>query len=232
MEKDQRNFVYRNLANAVSILGVLPMAFLFVEDGYRFLIPFILFNNVMDDLDGVLAGKLKIRSQLGANLDNVCDTVVHVTLALLISAQFGGVVLITGVIAATAIILRLTSRLDPAASKCIGSPTNELIRHILFVLLLTSTFRAEPNLYLVLLFILHSASMLAPFNLPFMIRGMAKSATMVALVNVVLIASWLVPWFAPFFATAFFATYLYSFALGSRRWLRNKREPYGVSNNQ
>ena len=104
------NVVYRNLANVTSILGVLPMAFLFMEDGYRFLIPFLLFNNVMDDLDGVLARKLKIRSLLGANLDNVCDTVVHVTMILVICARHEGFVLGAGMIAATAIIIRLTSR--------------------------------------------------------------------------------------------------------------------------
>ncbi len=225
MESLRGNFVYRNLANAASILGVLPIAILFMEDGYRFLIPIILFNNVMDDLDGVLAGKLKIRSLLGANMDNVCDTVVHVTLILLVSARLEGYVLISGMIAATAVIIRLTSRLDPAASKGIGSPTNELIRHLLFVLLLANQFSFDPDIYLVILFLLHSASMLAPFKLPLLIRGMAKSATSVALVNVALIVAWLVPLLTPYIATAFFATYLYSFMAGGIGWLRCLRTP-------
>ena len=55
MEKPQKNFLYRNLANIASILGVLPLILLFLEDGYRYLIPLIIFNNVMDDLDGILA---------------------------------------------------------------------------------------------------------------------------------------------------------------------------------
>jgi len=219
------NYVYRNLANAASILGVLPMAILFMEDGYRFLIPIILCNNFMDDLDGVLAGKLKIRSLLGANLDNVCDTVVHATLILLVSARLEGYVLISGMIAATVVIIRLTSRLDPAASKGVGSPTNELIRHLLFVLLLANEFGFDPDIYLVILFLLHSASMLAPFKLPFLIRGVAKSATAVALVNVALIVAWLVPLLTPYIATAFFATYLYSFMAGGIGWLRRPRTP-------
>tara|TARA_R110002096_G_scaffold274350_2_gene468146 strand:- start:846 stop:1535 length:690 start_codon:yes stop_codon:yes gene_type:complete len=224
MEKVQGNFVYRNLANAVSILGVLPMAILFMEDGYRFLIPFILFNNIMDDLDGVLAGKLKIRSLLGANLDNVCDTVVHVTLVLLVSAQFGGYVLGAGAIAATAIIIRLTARLDPEATKGNGSPTNELIRHLLFILLLTGHFGFDPDIYLIALFVVHSITMIAPFKLPFLIRGMAISATAVTLVNIALILAWLVPVLTPYIALLFIATYLVSLAVGGSQWLRLRQK--------
>ncbi len=225
MEAPRGNFVYRNLANAASILGVLPIAILFMVDGYRFLIPFILFNNFMDDLDGVLAGKLRIRSLLGANLDNVCDTVVHATLILLVSARFEGGVLIAGMVVATALIIRLTSRLDPEASKGIGSPTNELIRHLLFILLLAGQFSFEPDIYLIVVFLLHSVSMLVPFPLPWLIRGMAKSATSVALVNVALVVAWLVPPLTPYLAAAFFTTYLYSFAAGGLEWLRNRRTP-------
>ena len=54
------NFLYRNLANATSLLGVLPLVVLFLDDGYRFVIALILFNNFMDDLDGVLAARLNI----------------------------------------------------------------------------------------------------------------------------------------------------------------------------
>ena len=34
MGKVQKNFVYRNLANVTSILGVLPLVLLFFDDGY------------------------------------------------------------------------------------------------------------------------------------------------------------------------------------------------------
>lgn len=214
------NVIYRHLANATSILGVLPMGLLFFEGGYRFLIPFIIYNNVMDDLDGVLARKLKIRSLLGANLDNVCDTVVHVTLILLVGAQYQGITFAAGLFAAMAVIIRLTSRLDPDAQKELGSPTNELMRHLLFVLLLTNHFGADPKVYLTILFIFHSVTMLAPFRMAFLIRGMAKSATAVTLVNLVLIGSWLLPSITPYIAAIFLLSYLYSFAAGTLGFFR------------
>lgn len=220
MGKAQGNFVYRNLANATSILGVLPIGLLFLDGGYHYLIPFLIFNNFMDDLDGVLARKLKIGSQLGAHLDNVCDTVVHVTLVMIVSAHFGLSMLIVGMIAATAIIIRLTGRLNPDGVSGNGTPTNELMRHMLFVLLLTGMYEIDPMPYLVLIFIFHTVTMLVPFKLTFLIRGRAKSATAIALVNVALIAAWLVPDLAPFIAAAFFATYLYSFVLGGKQWLQ------------
>ena len=109
----QRNFLYRNLANATSILGVLPLVLLFLEDGYRYLLPLIIFNNIMDDLDGILAAKLDIRSRFGTDLDNLCDAVSHVALALAVGAHFGGMVLVFSTIAATSIILRVRSRVNP-----------------------------------------------------------------------------------------------------------------------
>jgi phosphatidylglycerophosphate synthase len=82
---------------------VLPLVLLFFDDGYRYVIPLIIFNNVMNDLDGVLAAKLDIRSRFGADLDNVCDAVAHVALALAVGAHFGGMVLIVSAIAASSI---------------------------------------------------------------------------------------------------------------------------------
>ena len=107
------NLIYRNLANAVSILGVLPLCILFREGGYQFLIPLIIYNNVMDDLDGVLAGKLNIRSEFGAILDNVCDSVAHSIFVMLVGMHFGGVCAIASLIGVTAMVLRGVSRLDP-----------------------------------------------------------------------------------------------------------------------
>jgi hypothetical protein len=143
--------------------------------------------------------------------------VVHVTLIFFVCARYEGVVLAAGFVAATAIIIRLTSRLDPATSRG-GSPTNELMRHLLFVLLLTDQFQISPGIYLILISILHTVSMLAPFQMRFLIRGMAKSAKAVALVNMVLITASLVPVLTPYIAAAFFTTYLYSFAEGAYRW--------------
>ena len=218
----QKNFLYRNLANITSILGVLPLALLFFDGGYRYVVPLIIFNNVMDDLDGVLAAKLDIRSRFGADLDNVCDAVAHVALALAVGAHFGGMVLMASVIAASTIILRATSRLNPEAISEGGSPTNELMRHLLFVLLLTQMFNVEPGLYLVLMFILNAVTMIAPFKLPVLIRGLSKTATAIALVNAALVAAWLIPMVTPFIAAAFITTYVYSFVVGGAQWLQER----------
>ncbi|HEC13436.1 MAG TPA: CDP-alcohol phosphatidyltransferase family protein [Acidiferrobacteraceae bacterium] len=217
-----RRFIYPNWANAVSILGVLPLALLFIGDGYRYLIPLIIFNNVMDDLDGILAAKLDIRSQFGADLDNVCDAVAHVVLVLALSAHFGGLILMMGMIAAVSIILRVTSRLNSNAASGCGSPTNELMRHMLFVLLLTKIFKVDPGFYLALIFVLHSLTMIVPFKLTVLVRGLAKTAVAVAFVNVALVAAWLMPTVTLPIAVAFFATYLYSFVVGGGQWLRDR----------
>jgi phosphatidylserine synthase len=178
-ETPQQSFLYRNLANATSILGVLPLVLLFLEDGFRYLIPLIIFNNIMDDLDGVLAAKLNIRSRFGADLDNVCDAVAHVALTLAVGAHFGGLVLMMSMIATASIILRVTIRVNPEGQTGNGSPTNELMRHMLFVLLLTQMFDVDSGLNLVLMFLLHSVTMIVPFKLTALIRGLAKTATAV-----------------------------------------------------
>jgi len=220
MGNTQGNFVYRNLANIASILGVLPLGLLFLEEGYLYVIPLIIFNNVMDDLDGVLAAKLNIRSRFGADLDNVCDAVAHVALALAVGAHFSGLVLMGSMIASVSIILRVTSRLNSDSVAGSGSPTNELMRHMLFVLLLTHMFDVDPEWYLILIFSLHVVTMNVPFKLPFLIRGLAKTATTVTLVNVTLVAAWLIPSVTLFIAMAFIATYLYSFIIGGTQWLK------------
>ena len=222
MEKPQGNFIYRNLANATSILGMLPLVLLFLEDGYRYLIPLIVFNNVMDDLDGVLAGKLNIRSRFGADLDNVCDAFAHTAMVLAVGAHFGGLAFMVSMIAAASIILRTTSRLNPDVVTGSGSPTNELMRHMLFVLLLTQIFDVDPRLYLVLIFILHSVTMIVPFKLTVLIRGLAKTATAVIFVNIALVAAWLIPAVTPLIAVSFITTYLYSFIVGGLHWLRKR----------
>ncbi|NOY16345.1 MAG: CDP-alcohol phosphatidyltransferase family protein [Gammaproteobacteria bacterium] len=220
MGKSRGNVIYRNLANATSILGVLPLALLFLEGGYSYLIPLIIFNNVMDDLDGILATRLKIRSRFGADLDNVCDAVAHVVLVLVVGAHFGGLVLMMSMIAAGSIILRVTTRVNPDVQAGNGSPTNELMRHMLFALLLTQIFDVDPEPYLVLIFILHSVTMIVPFKLNSLIRRLAKTTIAVIFVNVSLVAAWLIPVVMPLIAAAFITTYLYSFIVGGRQWLR------------
>lgn len=210
--------VYRNLANAVSILGVLPLVLLFREGGYEYLLPLVIYSNVMDDLDGILAGKLNIRSQFGAQMDNVCDAIGHSLVVMVVGMHFGGVCLAASLLGVTAIVLRSVARLTPGLING-GSPTNELIRHLLFLLILGAYFGFNPAPYLIVAFVLNTVSMLLPLKMPLLIRSMTKSATAIGLVNVALFAAWFAPITAPVIAAAFFATYLYSLttAMASRR---------------
>ena len=164
--------LFKNIANIVSILGVLPLALLYLDNGYQYLLPLIVFNNIMDDLDGILAAKLNIRSRFGADLDNVCDAVAHVGITLAVGIHFDGIVLVMSLIASSAIILRATSRLSTNASG--GSPTNELMRHLLFVLLLSNIFNFSPEYVLAFVLFLNIISMLSSKKMTAMIRSQAK----------------------------------------------------------
>ena len=150
---------------------MLPVVLLFLDGGYRYLLPLIIFNNIMDSLDGVLAAKLDIRSQFGADLDNVCDGVAHVALALAVGAHFGGIVLICSTVAAGSIILRVVSRVNPDRATGGGSPTNELMRHLLFALLLAETLGFDPGPVLIPVFLLHSVSMQVTFRMSALIQS-------------------------------------------------------------
>ena len=201
---------------------MLPIVLLFLDDGYRYLVPLIIFNNIMDDLDGVLAAKLDIRSRFGADLDNVSDAVAHVVLALAVGAHFGGMVLMLSTVATGSIILRVAGRLEPERATGGGSPTNELMRHLLFAVLLAQMLGFDLEPVLIAVFLLHSVSMLVPYRMPALIRAQAKSATAVGLVNAALVAAWLTSFVALLVATAFTATYLYSFIVGGVQWLRGR----------
>jgi phosphatidylserine synthase len=234
MQEPRRNLVVRNLANIVSILGVLPICILFGEHGYQYLLPLIIYNNVMDDLDGVLAGKLNIRSNFGALLDNVCDSIPHAVFVMVVGMHFfeeagnpylGGFCLASALLATVSIVLRVVTRIDPASATGTGSPTNELIRHIFLILLVAPIFGSDPTPYLAVTCILHAVSMLVPFRMPFLIRGLTKSAVAIGAVNVALLVAWLLPTAAPFVAVSFIATYLASFAAGRIRWLRKPDAP-------
>ena len=217
----QKNIVYRNVANATSILGVLPLVILFMNDGFQYVIPLIIFNNFMDDLDGVLAAKLNIRSQFGADLDNICDAVAHISLALAVGAYFGNLLIVASAVAAGSILLRITTRLNPKAIEGTGSQTNELMRHMLFALLLAGQFDFSPEYILGAVFLIHSVSMLVPFPMPHPIIDQANSAAKLGLVNVVLVVAWVVPVTTPFITAAFAAAYIFAFIVGSVGW-RNK----------
>jgi phosphatidylserine synthase len=234
MQEPLRNLVIRNLANIVSILGVLPICILFGEHGYQYLLPLIIYNNVMDDLDGVLAAKLNIRSNIGALLDNVCDVIAHTVFVMIVGMYYfqemgaqeaghpclGSICLASSLVATVAMAVRVVTRINSTSATGTGSPTNELIRHIFFVLLLTQISGYNPTPYLIAAFILHTVSMLAPFKMPYLIRSLTKSDILIGMVNVALLVAWLVPSTVPVIAAAFVATYLASFATGGFFWLR------------
>jgi phosphatidylserine synthase len=229
MRNSAGRIIYDNLANTVSILGVLPLCLLFLENGIDYLIPLIVYNNIMDDLNVILAAKLHIKSEFGAILDNVCDAFSHTVFVMLVTMQYGNItsddaslftaaIALTGLVAAVALVLRVVSRLVPSSAPGAGSPTNELIRHLLFVLLLEHTYGFNPALLLSVTFTLHAVSMLAPFKMPYMIRSLAQSATSVILVNVALVVAWLLPTTLQVITGCFVGTYLCSFMVGGLRW--------------
>ena len=219
-------FIYRNLANATSLLGVLPLIILFLDNGYQYVIPLIIFNNFMDDLDGVLAAKLNIRSRFGADLDNVCDAIAHISLALAVGAHFGSFLIVAGAIATGSILVRTVSRLQPTTTGGTGSQTNELMRHMLFALLLAGQFDFSPEYILMAVFLIHAVSMLAPYKMPNPIIDGAKSAVMLGLLNAALVAAWLVPTVMPIVTAAFVFAYLYSFVVG---WITRANVPSSTS---
>ena len=212
--------IYRNLPNIVSFLGVLPLCILLREDAFVYLCPLIVFNNIMDDLDGILAKKLGLGSAFGAGLDNVADAVAHILIAMVVGSHYGGVVLAASLLSAVAILVRVVQRVDPSYVGGTGTPTNELMRHLLLVILLQEIYGFGIAPYLVVAFLLNSASMLVPFAMPHLVRSMTKSATAIACVNIALVIAWRFPATAPFLAAAFIGTYLYSFAVGGARRLR------------
>ena len=234
MQEPLRNILLRNLANIVSVLGVLPICILFGEHGYKYLLPLIIYNNVMDDLDGVLAAKLNIRSDFGSLLDNVCDAIVHVVFVMVVGMHIaqeaghpylGWICLASSLLATVAMILRVINRINPTSACGTGSPTNELIRHILFVVLVAQIFAFNPAPYWIAACLLHAVSMLAPFKMPYLIRSLTKSAVAIGMVNVALLVAWLLPSVAPVVAASFVLTYLASFATGGVHWLRKADAP-------
>ena len=212
--------IYRNLPNIVSILGVLPLCILVRADAWLYLCPLIVFNNIMDDLDGILAKKLGLGSEFGAGLDNVADAVAHVLIVMVVGVHFGVVVLAAGLLAAVAILIRVVQRIAPSPATGTGTPTNELMRHLLLLIILQQSFEFDVAPYLVAAYLLNSVSMLVPFAMPHLVRSKAKTATAVAGVNVALAVAWFAPVTAPFVAAAFLGTYLYSFMVGGVGWLR------------
>ena len=226
VDAPRHGFVRRQAANVVSILGVLPIGLLLLDGGREYLIPLMLYNNIMDDLDGVLAVKLGITSDFGARLDNVCDAIAHTAFVMVVGMPSGGISVAASLAAVTAIIVRCASRLSPGAVTQRGSSTNELIRHILFILLLTKLAGVAAAPFLTVACLFHTVSMLVTYRMPWLIRSIATSATAIGLLNVALLVAWLVPSTTPLIAAAFILTYLSSFAWGAVR--PNTSEAPGV----
>ena len=215
--------VYRNLPNIVSILGVLPLTILFLDGGFQYLIPLIIYNNIMDDLDGVLAVKLDLKSDFGAGLDNVCDAVAHILFVMAVGMHYGGICGIVSLTAVTSILMRVAYRTVSKQKTSVGSPTNELMRHILFVLVIAKYFQFSPVSFLIVVFVLNAVSMLLPFPMRYLIRSLTKSPMAIGLVNVSLVAAWLIPLLAPEIAFCFLATYLCSLIIGGVEWLKKSK---------
>jgi phosphatidylglycerophosphate synthase len=229
-EKGRRPGVVRsNIANAVSILGIVPLPFLFMNDGYEFVIALMIYNNIMDDLDGILAVKLGIQSEFGGLLDNVCDALAHAVFVMVVAMHHGVICGAISVIAMLGIEIRTVSRLRPSAAATSGSPTNELVRHMLFILLLAETYGFDATPYLIAAFILHAISMIAPLPMPYLLRSMTKSAGAIAMINLALLSAWLLPLSTIVIAACFFVTYVLSFIAGAIRWPTPPKPPSAPS---
>ena len=215
--------IYRNIPNAVSILGIIPLPLLLMNDGYKFVIPLMIYNNIMDDLDGIVAVKLGLQSEFGCILDNVCDGLAHAVFVMVIAMHHGVVCGAVSVVAILAIELRTVSRLRPSGAAASGSPTNELVRHMLFILLLGETYAFKATPFLITAFILNAISMIAPLPMSYLLRSMTKSAVTIAMINLALLSAWLLPISTSVIAACFFVTYVLSFIAGAIRWLASPK---------
>ncbi len=214
--------LYRNIPNLVSILGVVPLALLLREDGFRYLLPLIVYNNIMDDLDGILAAKLDLKSEFGAALDNVCDAVAHTLVVMAVGMHYGGLCALLSLVAVVSIMVRVVSRLTPTPKTGMGSPTNELMRHILFVVIVAQYFGVAVEPFINMAFVLNAVSMQVPYPLAFSIRSLTTSPAAIGLANVALAAAWLVPVTALPIGACFAGTYLVSLVAGAVSWTQRK----------
>ncbi len=210
--------IYRNSANVVSILGVLPLCLLLRPGGGELLPALIVFNNFMDDLDGILARVLRIRSRFGALLDNVCDAVAHSLIVLVVGLLYGDFVLLLAALAVVGILIRIVRRVDDLDRPSRGSPTNELMRHLFLILLLEQVYQVELAWAAGALMVLNTVSMLVPFRLPNLIRSRTTTTSGVLLVNVALVVAWRLPPALPIVAILFLGAYLWCLGVETYRW--------------
>ena len=191
-----------------------------MEDGFRYLLPLIVYNNIMDDLDGILATKLDPKSEFGAALDNVCDAVAHILVVMAVGMHYGGLCALLSLVAVVSIMVRVVSRLAPMSKAGVGSPTNELMRHILFALVVAPYCELAVEPFVNMAFVLNAVSMQVPYPLAFSIRSLTTSPAAIGLVNVALGVAWLFPVTALPIGACFVGTYLYSLVVGAVSWTR------------
>jgi phosphatidylglycerophosphate synthase len=215
-------FLFRtNLANMVTLAGVLPLSLLLTPVGLAYLPYFLVYNNAIDDLDGVLARKLGIESSFGAVLDNLCDTVAHVLLVMVISAVKRGTIMWWALLPVTAILIRMALRIDAKSAQAFGSSTNELLRHLLFLLLLEQTWSLDIEVAFIAVFLCHSVSLLVPFQMTYLVRGWFKSPFYLLFLNIMLLVTVFVPLLVTLIAPVYFIAYLFSLGWGAIKWVRS-----------
>ena len=125
-------------------------------------------------------------------------------------------------VAVISIMVRVVSRLIPMSKTGLGSPTNELMRHILFALVVAPYFELAVVPFLSVVFVLNAVSMQVPYPIAFSIRSLATSPAAIGLVNVALVIAWLFPVTALPIGACFAGTYLVSLVAGAFSWIQRK----------
>ncbi|WP_020405443.1 CDP-alcohol phosphatidyltransferase family protein [Hahella ganghwensis] len=206
---------YRNTANLISLLGISPLLLLLLPEGLNWLPWVIVLNNIADDLDGLAAGWMNIRSQFGAHLDNVCDAIVHGGITLILASHLDLFGMLAGYLAACSVVIRSTRRLIPDAAPG-GSPTNDLMRHSLVAWLVAEQGWAPLDIILPGVFLLHAVSMQISTPMPWLIRSLTRTPAQVIFLNICLCLLIIFPTSWPVACAAFtlFTPYLASLTKG------------------
>ncbi len=218
---------YRNIANLISLLGIAPLLLLLLPEGLSWIPWVIVLNNIADDLDGLVAGWLNIRSQFGAHLDNVCDAVVHGGIVMVLASSLAPIGLTIGFLAACSVVIRSTRRLSPNSSPG-GSPTNELMRHCLLAMIMADLGWISASLVLPVIFLLHAISMQLTENMPWMIRSLARSPAQIIMLNIILLAlvAYPAPWLVGLTTLIITGGYILSFI----KAVLSRLSPYTTGN--
>src|SRR5262245_42943480 len=204
-----------NLPNVASVLGAAPLVLALGPDGQALLPLLLRYNSAMDGLDGRLARARRAESAFGASLDNLWDAVAHVLLAMAVAGPRGGAAQAASALACAAILLRMTWRLRADARSGCGSTTNELMRHLLFILLAERALGRDLSGLVTAVLAVHAATLVAPFPMPYLIRTLARTPARIALVNASLVAAWLWPPALALAALAYGGSYLVSLGAGA-----------------